>query len=186
MAVRPLVLRANLPHISPTFFRHLKPSLESREATIKVLQSKFSRRIIGVIATMTSVLLAGEAIFTKEFANGIDFNMVGSDQTTEAAESGIRGHAQDLLEVVKALIESESWRELQKELRRSSPYLKQDIYTIIQNKPGSERPQLRKLYADLFVNVSRLDYAARDEDASRIQECYKNIVAAVDDILSRI
>uniref|UniRef100_A0A2P2ILC4 Uncharacterized protein n=1 Tax=Rhizophora mucronata TaxID=61149 RepID=A0A2P2ILC4_RHIMU len=60
------------------------------------------------------------------------------------------------------------------------------MYILIQSKPGSERPQLRKLYSNLFNNVSKLDYAARDKDAARVWQCYENIVAALNDILSRI
>ncbi|KAK9106390.1 hypothetical protein Syun_022401 [Stephania yunnanensis] len=111
--------------------------------------------------------------------------MTVPDQTLEEAESMVRGHAQELLSV-RDLIEEESWREAQKELRKSSAYLKQDVYTIIQAKPGGERPLLRKLYSQLFNNVTRLDYAARREDAAQVWECYNNIVTALNDILSRL
>uniref|UniRef100_A0A0F7GX15 PQL-like protein n=1 Tax=Pelargonium fulgidum TaxID=73198 RepID=A0A0F7GX15_9ROSI len=184
MAIRPLVSQANPPRISPTFSRHVKPSLESREITLKALHSKLSRRI-GAIATLVSVLLAGDAIFNKEFANGLDFSLVAPEQTVEEAESEIRGHAREMVEV-KALLDSESWRVAQKELRRSSSRLKQDLFTIIQSKPGRERPPLRKLYEVIFSNVSNLDFAARDENASLVWECYKNIVVALDDLLSII
>uniref|UniRef100_A0A0F7CYI1 PQL-like protein n=1 Tax=California macrophylla TaxID=337344 RepID=A0A0F7CYI1_9ROSI len=184
MAVRTLVLRTSLPHISATVISHLKHSSESREVAMNLHYSKLSRRI-GAIATMTSVLLAGDAVFNKKIANGFDFGIVAPDQTIEQAESGVRDHAQALLEV-KTLLESESWKVAQKELRRSSSILKQDFYTIINSKPGSQRPQLRKLYRDLFTNVGNLDYAARDNDAATVWECYKNIVIALDDILSRI
>ncbi|KAF9589343.1 hypothetical protein IFM89_022679 [Coptis chinensis] len=40
---------------------------------------------------------------------------------------------------------------------RSSSYLKQDIYTLIQAKPGSEKPPLRLLYSKLFNNVTRVE-----------------------------
>uniref|UniRef100_A0A0F7GXW0 PQL-like protein n=1 Tax=Monsonia marlothii TaxID=163685 RepID=A0A0F7GXW0_9ROSI len=184
MGGRPLVSHASIPHISTTIISHLKPSLESHEMTRILLHSKCSRRV-GAIATMSSILLLGDSIFNKECANGFDFRLVAPDQTVEEAESEIRGHAQDLVQV-KTLLESESWKEAQKELRRSSARLRSDIYTIIQSKPGSERPLLRKLYTDIFTNVSNLDYAARDKDATRVWECYKNIVVALDDILSRI
>lgn len=135
---------------------------------------------------MGSVLLAGsEAIFGQQVAVGFELNMVAPDRTFEEAKSGIRDHAEALLEI-KSLIEAESWREAQQVLRKNSSYLKQDIYTIIQGKPGSERPELRKLYSDLFNNATRLDYAARDKDVSRVWQCYENIVVALNDILSRI
>ncbi|KAK9267004.1 hypothetical protein L1049_021398 [Liquidambar formosana] len=184
MALLPSVLHPNLQYFSPSFTCYLKRSFKSREASQKGLQSNLSRRI-GAIAAMASVLLAREVIFSEEIANGLDFRMTTPDQTVEEAESGIRSHAQALLEV-KALIESGSWVEAQKALRKSSSYLKQDIYTIIQDKPGNKRPQLRKLYTNLFNYVTRLDYAARDKDATRVWECYENIVVALDDILSRL
>uniref|UniRef100_A0A0F7GX06 PQL-like protein n=1 Tax=Geranium phaeum TaxID=379952 RepID=A0A0F7GX06_9ROSI len=184
MVLRPLVLRANLPHVSATVSSHQKHSSESREVTSSLTQSKLSRRI-GAIATMASVLLAGDAVFNKERANGFDFGYVVPDQTIEQAESGVRAHARDLLEV-KPLLESESWKLAQKELRRSSSYLSQDFYTIINNRPGSQRPQLRQIYNKIFTNVSSLDYAARDRDEARVWECYNNIVIALDDMLSKI
>lgn len=105
---------------------------------------------------MGSVLLAGsEAIFGQQVAVGFELNMVAPDRTFEEAKSGIRDHAEALLEI-KSLIEAESWREAQQVLRKNSSYLKQDIYTIIQGKPGSERPELRKLYSDLFNNATRV------------------------------
>lgn len=123
----------------------------------KFLQSNVSRRI-GAISAVASIILAGEAIFNQEIANGLQFRMIAPEQTIEEAESDIKGQAQSLLEV-KTLLESESWREAQKMLRKSSSKLKQDIYTIIQSKPGSERPQLRKLYSNLFNSVSKVSLA---------------------------
>uniref|UniRef100_A0A0F7GWY5 PQL-like protein n=1 Tax=Erodium trifolium TaxID=337410 RepID=A0A0F7GWY5_9ROSI len=182
MALRTLVLRSNLACISATVSSHVK---HSREKTTNLQYSKLSRRI-GAIATMASVLLAGDAVFNREGANGFEFGMVPLDeQTVEQAEGGVRGHAQALLGV-KTLLESESWKEAQKELRRNSAYLKQDLYTIMNSKPGIQRPPLRKIYKDLFTNVVNLDYAARDKDAATVWECYKNIVITLDDLLSRI
>lgn len=37
-----------------------------------------------------------------------------------------------------------------------------------------------------FNGNLQLDYAARDKDASRVLQCYDNIVVALNDILSRI
>ncbi|KAF2300542.1 hypothetical protein GH714_013982 [Hevea brasiliensis] len=130
---------------------------------------------------MASILLAREA----EIAFAADWRILASEQTIEEAEREIRSHAQSLLDI-KAFLESESWQEAQKALRKSSSNLKHDFYTIIQSKPGSERPYLRKLYSDLFNNVTKLDYAARDQNASLVWQCYGNIVVALDDILGRI
>lgn len=89
---------------------------------------------------------------------------------------------------MKELLEEDesSWREAQRALRNRSALLKQDIYTIIQGKPGSERPLLRKMYSTLFNSVSRLDYAARDKDVTRVWQSYDNIVMALDDILPKL
>ena len=157
MALVPRFVQSSPLYLSPTFICHLKPSFLLRENPEKVPKSNFTRRI-GAIATMAKVLLAREAIFNVKIANGFDFKMVAPGQTLEEAESGIRGHALALLQV-KALIESEAWKDMQKALRKSSSLLKQDIYTIIQSKPGSMRPQLRKLYSNLFNNVTRVSSA---------------------------
>uniref|UniRef100_A0A0F7GX11 PQL-like protein n=1 Tax=Melianthus villosus TaxID=377280 RepID=A0A0F7GX11_9ROSI len=180
MTVRLLVWQPNLLYFSPTFICSRKPSLKSYEMPLKLPKSSIGRRTV-----MTSLIFGAEAFFSKEFASGFDFTLVAPDQTIEEAESSITGHAQALLQV-KDLIDSDSWTEAQRELRKSSSYLKQDIYTIIQGKPGSERPVLRKLYSDLFNNVTRLDYAARDRDGLRIRKCYDNIVLALNDILSKL
>ncbi|KAK2652491.1 hypothetical protein Ddye_012347 [Dipteronia dyeriana] len=173
MALRPLVSKHN---VYPTL-----SCFRSKETPRKVvLQSNISRRTMA-----STVVLAREAIFGEGIANAFDLRLVGPDQSVEQAESGIRDHARSLLQV-KASLESESWGEAQKTLRMSSSYLKQDIYTLIQIKPASERPQLRELYSHLFNNVTKLDYATREKDASRVWQCYKNIVVALDGILSRL
>ncbi|KAK9117922.1 hypothetical protein Scep_016015 [Stephania cephalantha] len=123
------------------------------------------RAIALTTSTMATLVVLGS---NAEKGGCFDFRMTVPDQTLEEAESMVRGHAQELLSV-RDLIEEESWREAQRELRKSSTYLKQDVYTIIQAKPGGERPLLRKLYSQLFNNVTRLDYAARSEDAAQIQ-----------------
>ncbi|PON56677.1 Oxygen-evolving enhancer protein [Parasponia andersonii] len=147
----------------------------------KASQPKTRRGFVVMVAIAASLVLN----FNGKLANGLDLELVAPDQTLEEAQSGIRGHALALLQV-KAFIDSESWGEAQKALRRSSAYVKQDFYTIIQGRPASERPQLRKLYFDLFNNVTKLDYAARDKDASRVLQCYHNIVMTINDILSRV
>ncbi|KAK9066593.1 hypothetical protein SSX86_013917 [Deinandra increscens subsp. villosa] len=113
------------------------------------------------------------------------FRMTVPDQTVEEAENGIREHAMSLVQV-KELLELKSWKEAQKELRKSASYLKQDMYTIIQGKPGVERAQLRNLYSRLFNGVTGLDYAARDKDVPRVWNLYEDIVVTLDDILSRL
>ncbi|KAM1114577.1 hypothetical protein ACFX13_048115 [Malus domestica] len=169
-----------LQHMNLTIACCLKQPYEFQQSREKPLPLKgfefhVKRRRMGAMAAISWVaLLTKEALFT-EAASGFELPLVAPDQTVTEAEDEIRGHAQALLEV-KDLIEFESWRELQAALRKSSSLLKQDFYTIIQGKPASERRQLRKLYTDLFNNVTRLDYAARDKDASYIRQCYDNIV----------
>ncbi|XP_039034770.1 psbQ-like protein 3, chloroplastic [Hibiscus syriacus] len=190
MGLRPiLVSKYNPPYCSqtlitsyrkPTGLKHCKEMPAK-----KLIHSNMNRRVgVILIATMASSLLLKRE---ENSACGLelDLRMVAPDQTVEEAENGIQNHAKALLKV-KDLIESKAWREAQKELRRSSSLLKQDIYTIIQGKPGNQRPQLRKLYSNLFNSVTKLDYAARDEDESQVLQCYDKIVFALNDILSKL
>ncbi|KAM1431295.1 hypothetical protein ACFX2I_047262 [Malus domestica] len=166
MAFKPAILQ----HTNPTISCSLKQPYEFQKSREKPLPLKgfefhVKRRRMGAMAAISWVaLLTKEALFT-EAAFGFELPLVAPDQTVAEAEDEVKGHAA---------------------LRKSSSLLKQDFYTIIQGKLASERPQLRKLYTDLFNNVTRLDYAARDKDASYIQLCYDNIVVVLDQILSRI
>ncbi|XP_026402725.1 psbQ-like protein 3, chloroplastic [Papaver somniferum] len=144
------------------------------------------RRRTITIATVSSImLLSKQAILTPEIGHCLDLRMTVPDQSLEEAEEGLGTHVRDLVNV-KELIELESWRETQKALRKSSSLLKQDIYTIIQAKPGSERSLLRKLNSELFNSVTKLDYAARNQDSALVQECYGKIIVALDSMLSRL
>ncbi|KAK7305606.1 hypothetical protein VNO77_43512 [Canavalia gladiata] len=183
MELRSLILKPNLTNLFPTFTCCVKPSFQHLQQ--KELSLKISRRKVGVLAVMASLILGGEGILFSQSANAFDFRFVAPDQTIEEALSGIKGHMKDLLQI-RDLLEAESWKAAQKTLRQSSALLKKDMYTIIQSKPGIERPPLRKLYSTLFNNVTRLDYAARDKDGPQVWQCYDNIVVAVNDILSRI
>lgn len=115
----------------------------------------------------------------------LDLRITIPEQSSEEAEANVRTHARNLVRV-KVYIDARSWRELQMALRASAANLKQDLYAIIQARPGSQRPELRRLYSDLFNSVTRLDYAARDKDEVQVKECYGNIVAAIDQIFARI
>ncbi|XP_061339127.1 psbQ-like protein 3, chloroplastic [Gastrolobium bilobum] len=183
MELRPFILQPNLTHLFPTFTCCVKPSFQHSKQ--KEFSLKISRRRLGFLAAMASLILGEDGIFRTQSANAFDFGFVAPGQTVEEAQSGVRVHAQDLLQV-RDLLESESWKAAQKALRMRAALLKKDMYTIIQSKPGIERPQLRKLYFTIFNNVSRLDYAARDKDEPQVWQCYENIVVAVNDILSRI
>ncbi|KZV15376.1 Calcium ion binding protein isoform 1 [Dorcoceras hygrometricum] len=131
-----------------------------------------------LITTPTSIILA-------KSATALELRFTVPDQTLEEAENIIPIHAQSLLKV-KDLLMVEAWVEAQKALRKSSSYLKQDLYTIIQGKPAKERPQLRKLYAALFNAVTMLDYAARDEDRVLVWDYWSTICSSLDLILSKI
>ncbi|GMH13285.1 hypothetical protein Nepgr_015126 [Nepenthes gracilis] len=181
MLVSSLNFLHDLGCLSPVLTCSAKASLMLR----KNPHMAISRRRIGATAILTSILLAREAFLIDKMAKGFDFRMTAPDQTVEEAESTIGEHARGLRRV-KALLESGSWKEAQQQLRRNSSLLKQDIYTIIQSKEGSIRPQLRKLYSDLFNNVTKIDYAARDKDTARVWECYNNMEAALNDLLSKI
>lgn len=188
MALRPiLVSKYNppYPYSSQTQTKG-KPRIQNLKEMPQnqVVQWNINRRV-GVIATMASLLMIKEKEENNIIAYGLDLQMVAPEQTVEEAQNGVQNHAKALLQV-KDFIDSKSWREAQKELRKSSSLLKQDIYTIIQGKPATQRPQLRKLFSILFNNVTKLDYAARDEDESRVLQCYENIVFALNDILSKI
>nr|XP_043623894.1 psbQ-like protein 3, chloroplastic [Erigeron canadensis] len=158
-------------------------------------QTKLHRKNTYIITTrrkalflLFSIPFNAHSAFASESSSSsfLDmFRMTVPDQTMEEAEGGIREHAMSLVQV-KDLLELETWKEAQKELRKSASLLKQDIYTIIQGKPGMERAQLRNLYSKLFNGVTELDYAARDKDVPRVWILYQDIVVTLDDILSKV
>lgn len=152
MGLTTITLQAGYPSLSPKFtcFQNPSPRIISKP----IHSSAVSRRLAS-IAAVSTILLARGALFNIEKASAFDFRLTVPDQTPEEAQGVIRQHAEDLLEV-KDILQSESWRDAQKALRKSSSLLKQDIYTLIQAKPGSERPQLRTLYSQLFNNVTRV------------------------------
>ncbi|CAA6666634.1 unnamed protein product [Spirodela intermedia] len=100
---------------------------------------------------------------------------VAPEQTAAEAEAAVAGHARGLLELFPL-----------QALREDAPLLKQDLYTIIQSKPGARRPELRKLFSALFNSVTRLDYAARSRDEASAVEHYRAIVATLETIMARI
>lgn len=130
-----------------------------------------------IAATVASVVPMAALAF--------EFGIIAPDQTLEEAQAGMRVHGQGLL-AIKTLLDERSWREAQTELRENAGKLKQDLYTIIQAAPVGQRPELRKLYSNLFNNVTRLDYAARSKDENLVQEHYRNIVAILNDIITKI
>ncbi|KAF7010095.1 hypothetical protein CFC21_024562 [Triticum aestivum] len=148
--------------------------------------SSSGRRSLAAAAAAGTALLASQLLPAGiAGAFDLDLRITIPEQSSEEAEAVVRTHARNLVRV-KQYIDARSWRELQTALRASAANLKQDLYAIIQARPPGQRPELRRLYSDLFNNVTRLDYAARDKDELQVQECYGNIVAAIDQIFARI
>lgn len=146
------------------------------------------RSLAAAAAAVGTALLASQLLPPTVGIAGafdLDLRITIPEQSSEEAEAVVRTHARNLVRV-KQYIDARSWRELQTALRASAANLKQDLYAIIQARPPGQRPELRRLYSDLFNNVTRLDYAARDKDELQVQQCYGNIVAAIDQIFARI
>lgn len=157
------------------------PTLNKPKNRTQMSLNSHTRRTTLILCPTILFILQTE----RQNANAFDLRITTPDQTLEEAEDGIQNHAHDLLQV-KELLEAESWKEAQRALRKRSALLKQDMYTIIQAKPGKQRPELRKMYSVLFNNVTRMDFAARDKDVPRVWECYDNIVIALNNLLSRL
>ncbi|XP_047341151.1 psbQ-like protein 3, chloroplastic [Impatiens glandulifera] len=118
-----------------------------------------------------------------------ELRMTVPDQTPEEAEAVVKSDADNLIMGVKDLAmmaNLETRKEKQKTMRKSAAVLKQDLYTIIQGKPGKDRPELRRLYTVLFNGVTNLEYAARDNDVEGVQMFMDSIVRTLNEILSRI
>lgn len=147
--------------------------------------SSSSRRRLA--ATAGAIILASQLLppVASSAAGTFDLQLMLPEKSSEEAEAVVRTHARNLLGV-KRFIDAGAWRELQAALRSSASNLKQDLYAIIQARPTGQRPELRRLYSDLFNSVTSLDYAARDKDALQVQEHYGNIVSALDEIFSKI
>lgn len=137
--------------------RDQNPKCYEKSPKLQLINSNCSgRRVVVGVAISTIAWLATETT-ADGFDLDVDLRMVAPEQSMQEAESGIKRHAQALLDV-KGLIDLGTWREVQKAIRESSSSLKQDVYTIIQHKPAHVRPNLRKLYSTLFNNVSRVCY----------------------------
>ncbi|KAI4379836.1 hypothetical protein MLD38_006081 [Melastoma candidum] len=149
----------------------------------------FPRRRAAIVAAVILSTVPPHLLLPGRAWGGlVEFNvpLVRPGQTMEEAMGSVRWDARSMLEEVKELIDSESWEEAQKELRKGSGALRRDFYTIIQGKPGTERPALRKLFSELFNGVTRLDYAARDHDRELVRRCFEGVSASLFDFLSHI
>ncbi|RLM74037.1 hypothetical protein C2845_PM15G14840 [Panicum miliaceum] len=146
-----------------------------------------SRRLAttAAAAVIGAALLAPAASSASTTAGAFDLRITLPEQSSEEAEAVVRAHARNLLRV-KRFADAGEWRELQAALRASASNLKQDLYAIIQARPAGQRPDLRRLYSDLFNSVTSLDYAARDKDEVQVQEYYSKIASALDEIFAKI
>ncbi|CAM0903747.1 unnamed protein product [Alopecurus aequalis] len=171
-----LIRSPNKPSTKPPSNGHQQPQEPSTTGSRRSL-------VTAAAALLASQLMPSATGIAGAF--DLDLRITIPEQSSEEAEGNVRTHARNLVRV-KEYIDARSWRELQAALRASAANLKQDLYAIIQAMPGSQRPELRRLYSDLFNSVTRLDYAARDKDEAQVKECYGNIVAAIDQIFARI
>ncbi|KAG2573447.1 psbQ-like protein 3, chloroplastic [Panicum virgatum] len=146
-----------------------------------------SRRLAAASAAalVASRLLAPAASSAAAGAGAFDLRITLPEQSSEEAEAVVRVHARNLLRV-KPLADAGAWRELQAALRASASNLKQDLYAIIQARPAGQRPDLRRLYSDLFNSVTSMDYAARDKDEVHVQEYYSKMASALEEIFAKI
>ncbi|CAN6240196.1 unnamed protein product [Urochloa humidicola] len=164
---------------------HPKPPSNSNAAQrLHKPATTSSRRLLAATA---AALLASRVVApaASVAAAGFDLRLTLPEQSSEEAEAVVRAHARNLLRV-KRFADAGAWRELQAALRASASNLKQDLYAIIQARPAPQRPELRRLYSDLFNSVTSLDYAASDKDEAQVQQYYGNIVTALDEIFAKI
>ncbi|XP_020095112.1 psbQ-like protein 3, chloroplastic [Ananas comosus] len=139
-----------------------------------------------------------ELFSSLKSASAVEFRITTPDQTPEEAEAAIRAHARDLLGI-KALLDTESWREAQLALRDVLFSLNTVCSVIGMRKTvntsdkfivfvaGIPQPPQEKLAHEFqYVLSEILDYAARDKDKKRVHECYNNIAATLDEIFERI
>ncbi|WVZ86438.1 hypothetical protein U9M48_033217 [Paspalum notatum var. saurae] len=178
-------LSASLSSRAETTSSSPKPPSHSSKPRSQATTSSRRRLATAAGALLACQLLPPAVAGRGAAAGAFDLRLTVPEQSAEEAEAVVRTHARNLLRV-KQFIDARSWRELQAALRASAPNLKQDLYAIIQARPGGERPELRRLYSALFNSVTSLDYAARDKDELQVQEHYGNIVSALDEIFAKI
>ncbi|CAO2035817.1 unnamed protein product [Urochloa humidicola] len=162
---------------------HPKAPSNAAQLLQKPATTSSSRRLLAATAAVAGAALLAPS--TSVAAGGFDLRLTLPEQSSEEAEAVVRAHARNLLRV-KRFADAGAWRELQAALRASASNLKQDLYAIIQARPAPQRPELRRLYSDLFNSVTSLDYAARDKDEAQVQQYYGNIVTALDEIFAKI
>ncbi|KAJ0242974.1 hypothetical protein HA466_0202270 [Hirschfeldia incana] len=180
------------PHFST--YNNPNPHLETA-ASILTFSTDSPRRIRrDVLLSISGTIIPQLFLLDHKrssSANAADlFNFMAPqpepERTIEMAEEGLRKNAENIREIKEIMIENKRWKEEGKELRRSASNMKQDLYLIIQAKPPKDRPLLRSLYSSLFNTITKMDYAARDGDATKVMEYYNSIAATLDNIFTLI
>jgi hypothetical protein len=136
-----------------------KPPSSGHQQPQEPAATTSSRRSLAT-SSAAAALIASHLLPPATGAAGafdLDLRITIPEQSSEEAETNVRSHARNLVRV-KKYIDARSWRELQAALRASAANLKQDLYAIIQARPGSERPELRRLYSELFNSVTRVGF----------------------------
>ncbi|EOA24790.1 hypothetical protein CARUB_v10018070mg [Capsella rubella] len=187
------LLKPPTPHF--TFFHNQDSRIDTSDSNLTLSFDTFRRRrrrdvLLSISGTLIPQLLFFDSSRYSS-ANAADFFNFGApppepERTVELAQEGLRKNAEYIKRIKEMMIEKKLWKEGGKELRRSASNMKQDFYLIIQAKPPKDRPLFRSLYSTLFNSITKMDYAARDEDETKVLEYYKNVVAILDDIFLRI
>ncbi|CAN8238405.1 unnamed protein product [Cochlearia groenlandica] len=181
-----------LPHLTP--FNNPNPSHKSADSifTLSIDSSRSIRRdillsISGSLIPQVFFLDRKRSSYANAAADVLSFLVPQPEpeRTVGMAQEGLRKNAKNIKEIKEMMIDNKRWKEGGKELRRSASNMKQDLYLIIQAKPPKDRPLLRSLYSSLFNTITKMDYAARDGDSTKVLEYYKNMTLILDDIYSR-
>ncbi|CAH8385995.1 unnamed protein product [Eruca vesicaria subsp. sativa] len=183
-------------HFSP--FNNTNPHLETAASilTFSIDSSRSKRRdvLLSISGTIIPQLFLLDSKHSSSAKAADLFSFMAPEpepeRTVEMAKvvpEGLRKNGENIKEIIKEMmIENKRWKEGGKELRRSASNMKQDLYLIIQAKPPKDRPLLRSLYSSLFSTITKMDYAARDGDATKVEEYNKSLAATLDNIFTRI
>ncbi|CAF2138503.1 unnamed protein product [Brassica napus] len=160
-------------HFSP--FNNPNPHLETAASTL-TFSTDSSRRIrrdvlLSVSGTIIPQLFLLDLKRSSSASAADLFSFLAPQpepvRTVEMAKEGLRKNGENIKKIKEIMIENKRWKEGGKEIRRSASNMKQDLYLIIQAKPPKDRPLLRSFYSSLFSTITKLDYAARDGDATK-------------------
>ncbi|ERN09522.1 hypothetical protein AMTR_s00029p00134700 [Amborella trichopoda] len=115
--------------------------------------SRIKRRTL-TLSSLTAITATSKTLFISPSpALSLDFRITTPDLTPEEAKSRAQKHAEELKKL-ESLISEASWKDAQKFLRLNASPLRVELNTIIQSRPGEQRPQLRNLYSKIFNSVT--------------------------------